>query len=65
MQAKEAKVQLRQDRGGSVNISLLHLTKNWMRNPEENLGIVIRVKTNNNNEIRLDNSLVSQTVSKI
>jgi len=60
LKAKEAKVQLRQDRGGSVYISLLHLTKHWMRNPEENLGIVIRAKTNNNNEIRVDNSLVSQ-----
>ena len=48
-----------------MDISLLHLTKNWMRNPEENLGIVIRVKTNNNNEIRLDNSLVSQTTPYI
>ena len=55
---------LPQARGESVGIGLLHLTKHWLKNPDENLGIVIRVKTGGY-EIRLDSSLLSLQVSQL
>ena len=52
--AKENKVQLRTDAGGRVEINLTHLTRQWMKYPMENLGVVIKVQIENNNVKELD-----------
>jgi len=41
--AKENTVELRTDAGGRVEIFLTHLTRIWMKDPSENLGIAIKV----------------------
>ena len=45
--AKENTVQLRSDIGGRVEIDLKHLTRIWMKNPSENLGVSIKVQIEN------------------
>lgn len=52
--AKENKVQLRTDAGGRVEINLTHLTRQWMKYPMENLGVVIKVQIENNNVKEMD-----------
>jgi len=48
--AKENKIELRQDRGGRVDINVLRLTRIWMKNPDENFGLLVRVQVDNVNE---------------
>jgi len=40
--AKDVTWKLREDRGGLVKIDLTNLVRKWLRNPSENLGIVIK-----------------------
>jgi len=41
--AKDNKVELRADGGGWVPLHLLHLARIWVNNPDENLGMVVKV----------------------
>ena len=52
--AKQDTVKLRRDTGGRVEINLTHLTRQWMKYPIENLGVVIKVQIENNNVRELD-----------
>jgi len=52
--AKENKVELLLDAGGWVDINLLHLTRIWLNHPEENLGVVVKVQVNKNNQKELE-----------
>ena len=44
-------------------MKLLHLTKVWMKNPDENLGVVIRVRTNTDKEMHISPVHRPDTVS--
>lgn len=52
--AKQDTVKLRRDTGGRVEINLTKLTRQWMKYPMENLGVVIKVQIENNNVRELD-----------
>ena len=53
-QIKSNKVQLRTDAGGRVDINLTLLTRIWQKNPEENLGIVVKAQVEQNNQMELE-----------
>ena len=53
-QIKSNKVQLRTNVGGRVNINLTRLTRIWQKNPEENLGIVVKAHIEQSSHVELE-----------
>ena len=53
-QIKRHSVKLRTNAGGRVDINLTFLTRIWQKNPEENLGIVVKAQVDQSNQKELE-----------
>ena len=59
------KVKLRQNGGGWVELNLGEIVNLWFKNPSENLGIVIKVNTSTQQELKVGVRSQPKAVSEL
>ena len=53
IKARTTTVKLKQDHGGWVDMKVWEVVMLWLKNPSENLGLLVQVSTNTNDDLHI------------